>query len=458
MSAKPSGAPKPAALPPRPYNFPHFERRRLANGIQVVVAPVPKLPIVSAIALVDAGAVCDEPGREGLAQLTAELLLEGTARRDGAALADAFERLGASVEITTDWDGAVVTLTALRDNVGAAIELLGEVLRTPSFPEREVERLKAERLAARLQLRAEPRGLADEMFARFLYEPSSRFSRPEGGSDESVGAITREQVSRFYESRYRPGAVTLVIAGDISADEAVQLADRTFGGWTGDALAPIEVSVTPARDGRAMHLVAKPQSKQSELRIGGVYLPRNHADYHASVVLNAVLGGLFMSRINLNLREKNGYTYGAFSHIDWRRQAGPFVVSTAVESDVTAPAALEAIREIERIGHDPITEDELSLATSYLVGTFPIRFETTEAIAGALAALVRYGLADSFYDTYRDRMRDVGVDDVLRVAREHLDPGAMQLVVVGDLDLVRAPLETLRFGDLTVYDTTGKDL
>ena len=458
MSAQSSGAPKPAALPPRPYNFPHFERHRLANGIQLVIAPVPKLPIVTAIALIDAGAVCDEAGGEGVAQLTAELLLEGTGRRDGAALADAFERLGASVEVATDWDGAVVTLTSLRDNFGAAMELLGEVLRTPSFPEREVERLKAERLAARLQLRAEPRGLADEMFARFLYEPRSRFSRPEGGTDESVGAITREQVTRFYEARYRPGAVTLVIAGDVAADESVKLADRAFGAWKGDAIAPIEVSVRPARGDRALHVVSKPQSKQAEVRLGRVYLPRNHPDYYGSVVMNAVLGGLFMSRINLNLRERHGYTYGAFSSIDWRRQAGPFVVSTAVESDVTAPAALEAIREIERIASEPITDDEMALARDYLVGVFPIRFETTEAIAGALAALVRYGLADNYYDTYRDRMRGVSVGDVQRVARAHLDTGAMQLVVVGDLDLVRAPLEQLRFGGLSVYDTTGRSL
>src|SRR6185503_3555732 len=157
MSAKVSSNGRPSALPPRPYQFPRFERRRLANGMQVVVAPVPKLPIATAIALIDAGAVCDEPGREGIATLTAELLLEGTTDRDGAALADAFERLGASAEVLTDWDGAVVTLTAMAKNLGPAIELLGEVLRSPAFPDREIERLKAEHLAERMQLKAEPR-------------------------------------------------------------------------------------------------------------------------------------------------------------------------------------------------------------------------------------------------------------------------------------------------------------
>ena len=426
--------------------------------MEVVVAPVRKLPLATVVALVDAGAVCDERGREGVAALTAELLLEGTLTSDGAALIDRFERLGASVEVSADWDGAAVSLTALREHLGPAVTLLGEVLRSPSFPQREVERLKAERLAERLQLRAEPRGLADELFARFLYARDSRYAHPEGGSEASVAAITRADVQRFYQSRYRPGSVTLIIAGDTSPDEALRLANEAFGDWKGDAPESVQVSYAPARKQRALHIISKPDARQSELRLGCVWLPRSHPDYHSSVVMNAVLGGLFSSRINLNLREKHGYTYGAFSFLDWRRQAGPFVVSTAVQSEVTAPAAREAISEIEHIRSEKISQDELSLATSYLGGVFPIRYETTEAIAGALATLVRYGLPDDFYDTYRDQVRRVSADDVLRVAREYLDPASLQMLVVGDLESVRGPLEDLGFGSSTVYDTQGEIL
>jgi zinc protease len=449
---------RPSPLPPRPYHFPRFERRRLPNGVEVVVAPVLKLPIATVVALVDAGAVCDEPGREGVAALTAELLLEGTLTSDGADLVDRFERLGAAVEASADWDGAAVTLTALREHLAPAVALLGEVLRSPSFPPREVERLKAERLAERLQLRAEPRGLADELFTRFLYAGDSRYSRPEGGSEESVGAIQREDVQRFYKSRYRPGSVTLIIAGDTDVDAAVRLAQDAFGDWKGEAPESVQVSYAPAQRQRALHLISKPDARQSELRLGCVWLPRSHPDYHSSVVMNAVLGGLFSSRINLNLREKHGYTYGAFSYLDWRRQAGPFVVSTAVQSEVTAPAAREAITEIEHIRTEKISEDELSLATSYLGGVFPIRYETTAAIAGALATLVRYELPDDFYDTYREQVRAVSVDDVLRVAQAHLDPASLQMLVVGDLESVRAPLEDLGFGASTIYDTQGERL
>ena len=427
----------------------------MSNGLQLVLAPVEKLPIASVIVMIDAGAVCDPRGKEGVAQLTAELLLEGTTTRDGIALADGFERLGASVDVTTDWDGAIISLTAMRSRLPEAMALLGEVVRSPSFPDREVERLRSERLAERLQLRAEPRGLADEMFSRFLYEPTSRFALPESGTESSVQGISRDDIHDFYAARFQPGNVTMIIAGDVSESEGLRLTESAFGDWKGGATSVVTPSSRAARDTRALHLVAKPDAKQTELRLGCVYLPRNHPDYQASVVMNAVLGGLFSSRINLNLREKHGYTYGAFSTIDWRRQAGPFVVSSAVQSESTAPAAREALGEIERFREALIDHDELTLATNYLVGVFPIRFETTAAIAGALAALVRYGLPEDFYDTYRDHMRAVTPADVQRVAREHLDPRALQLLVVGDPDSIRQSLEELRFGPLSVYDVTG---
>jgi len=423
--------------------------------MQVVVAPVRKLPIATVIALVEAGAVCGYKGREGVARLTAELLLEGTTNNDGVELVERFERLGTSVDASADWDGTVVRLTALHEQLSPAIKLLSEVLRSPAFPQREVERLKAERLADLLKLRTEPRGLADEMFTGILYEPTSRYAMPEGGSEESVRAITREDVTGFYNWRYQPGGVTLIIAGDITPDEAERLALETFGDWSGPAAAQCRTSDEPARHTRALHLVSKPDAKQSELRIGNVGFPRNHPDYYAAVVMNAVLGGLFSSRVNLNLRERHGYTYGAFSHFDWRRLAGPFVVSTAVQSEVTAPAARQAIHEIDRIREDQITGDELSLATSYLGGVFPIRYETTDAIAGALATLVEYALPDDFYDTYREHMRAVTSDDVLRVAQTHLRPSEMQMLAVGDASAIQKPLETLGFGPITVYDTEG---
>jgi predicted Zn-dependent peptidase len=448
------GRPTPSA--PRDYRFPRFERRVLSNGLRLIVSTVNKLPVVTVVAVVDAGAVCDPAGCEGLAELVAKLLLEGTTTSDGAELIARFESLGASVDASADWDSAAVTMTALTENLAPAFEILAEVLRMPAFREREVERLKAERLAELLQLRTEPRGLADELFARFLYEPTSRYARPDGGDEESVKAIGRNDVRSFFESRYVPSATTLVIVGDITPRAAEDLVVATLGAWSGASPRRIMASDQPARHESSVHIVTKPDAPQSELRIGQVGIPRKHPDYFPTVVMNAVLGGLFNSRINLNLREAHGYTYGAFSGFEWRRQAGPFAVSTAVKSEVTDAAAREVLLEIDRMRTTPIAEDELSLATSYLDGVFPIRYETTAAIAAALANLMVYELPDDYFDRYREHVRAVTREQVLDAAQKHLTPGIFQMVVVGDPATVRAPLEGLGFGPVRLYDAQGR--
>lgn len=458
MTATRTKASRPVPGPPREYHFPRFHRRELANGVQLVVAPVTKLPLVTVVVLIDAGAVCDPQGREGTAQLAAKLLLEGTERNDGAELIERFESLGASVDASADWDAAAITMTALAENLPAAFALLGEVVRTPAFRAREVERLKAERCAELLQLRAEPRGLADELFSRFLYIPTSRYARPEGGDEKSVGAIEREHILAFYESRYVPKAATVIVAGDITVDRAEELARRALGEWKGEEPERIVADDLPARLDRAVHLIAKSDAPQSELRIGHVGISRNHPDFFPTNVMNAVLGGLFNSRINLNLREAHGYTYGAFSAYEWRRQAGPFVVYTAVRSDITHDAAREILREIDRIRAEPVTADELSLATSYLDGVFPIRFETTAAIAAALSVLVIHGLPNDYYDRYRERVRSMTTEQILQAAQRYLHPESLQMIVVGDPDSVRAPLNAMQFGPLTVYDSLGQPI
>jgi zinc protease len=449
-------APRPVPGPPREYHFPRFERRRLENGLEIVVASVTKLPLATVAILSDAGAVCDARGKEGTAQLVAKLMTEGgTERSDGAELTARFERLGASIDSHADWDAAAVTMTVLAEHLPAAFELLGEVVMTPAFRPREVERLKAERMAELLQLRAEPRGLADEHFSRFVYNTSSRYARPEDGDEASVAAIDRDLLVSFYESRYAPGGTTMIVVGDITVDRAEELARQVFGSWSGAKPAPVAADDQPVRRERAVHLIAKADAPQSELRIGHVAIPRNHPDFFPVNVMNAVLGGLFNSRINMNLREVHGYTYGAFSGIQWRRQAGPFVVSTAVKSDVTEAASREILSEINRIRTEPIAPEELSLATSYLDGVFPIRFETTAAIAAALAVLVVHGLPADYYDRYREHVRGITVEQILEAAERHLHPESLQMVVVGDPSVVRAPLEQLGFGPIALYDTSG---
>jgi predicted Zn-dependent peptidase len=420
--------------------------------MRLITAPVAKLPLVTVLVLVNAGSTSDPRGREGVAALTAAGLLEGSTRFDGAELAENFEQLGTSLESGADWDSAFLKITVLSDKLEEATKLLGEAISSPVFPEREIERLKAERLAEILQLETEPRGLADEKFSEFLYDDDSRYSKPDEGSTKSVSSLTRGDVEQFYRSNYNSGATTVIMVGDISSENAKKMAFEAFRKWPNGSSQRQLLSSKARSNRKSTHIVNKPDASQSELRVGHVGLPRKHPDFFPTLVMNAVLGGLFGSRINLNLREAHGYTYGASSFYDWRRGPGPFVVSTAVESEVTAPALREILLEIDRIRDEKVSAEELSLARDYLEGVFPIRYETTAAIASALATLAIYDLNSDYYDSYRTNIRNVSEDAVLQAARTHLHPELLQTVIVGDAVTVRSSLADHSLGEVTVHN------
>jgi zinc protease len=241
-------------------------------------------------------------------------------------------------------------------------------------------------------------------------------------------------------------------------EHAVKLASAHFGDWVGTAPPVAEPVAAQRFPEPRVHLVHKADAPQSEVRVGHVAIPRLHEDYFPVVVMNAILGGLFSSRLNLNLREVHAYTYGAHSAFDWRRAASPFEISTAVETAVTADALREITLEFARIREAPVSDAELSLATSYLVGVFPIRFETTAEVAGGLANVEIFRLPTNYFDTYRDRVKAVTAQDVLRVARAHLDPNRLQVVVVGDATAIRPTVEALSLGPVTVYDPADDDV
>ncbi len=443
-------ATRPQPGPAREYHFPTFERCTLANGLTLLIAPSHSLQVVTVLAIVDAGAVAEPGGQEGVAVLTARALNEGTPKYDGETLTDYLEQLGTSVGGGASWDSASLAMTVLHDNLDNAFAHFAEVLVAPTFPVAAIERLKGERIAELMQIESEPRELADEKFDEYIYDATSRFRLPLGGTAESVNGLTRNEVVAFHASRYQPSATTLIIAGDVEADSVELMVAGALEAWTGIAAPTVRANDKPARTSRAVRIVRKEDAPQSEVRIGHVGVPRTHPDYFSITVMNAVLGGLFSSRINLNLREVHGYTYGASSAFDWRREAGPFVIGTAVASDVTVAAIQETFKEIDRMRVEPISESELSLATSYLEGVFPIRYETTAAIAAALATLTIYNLPVDWYDTYRARISAVTINDVLEAARKHVHPESLQIVIVGDAGAIWEPLEALALGPLDV--------
>ena len=440
--------PKPG--PSRPYRFPAFERVTLPNGLELIIAPVRRLPLVTIRLVLDVGARQEPRELAGVASLTAAAMAEGTTRLDAAALAEEFERLGGSLSSYATWDATHVRTTVLTSKFESALSLLAEVVRSPALAPREVDRLKEERLAELLELKSEPRGLADERFSSSLYRPSSRLSIQEGGSQRTVERLSVDATREWHARQFAPAVTGLVIAGDVDTSQVVSLANEILGDWRHTAPAPANVDDAPGRESPAMMLLDRSGAPQTELRLGHVGLPRAHPDYIDVVVMNAILGGVFNSRINLNLRERNAFTYGAFSSFEWRRDAGPFLVSTAVATGVTAAAAREVIVELERMKSGPPTVDELTLSTSYLDGVFPIRFETTDAIAGALAGLRSLRLPDDFFDTYRERIRAVTAESVERAAQRHLHLDRLQVLAVGDRAQVEPALADLKLGALSV--------
>jgi zinc protease len=442
---------RPAPGTAREFHFPHADRQVLANGIRVVSARMPRLPLVSVAIVIDgAGGAADAPGREGLASLTASMLIEGAGPLDSTQIAERLEDLGTTASSTADWDCTSITATLQPAHLDGAVEVIRDLVRRPSFPPRECDRLRAEHHADRMQLVAEPRSLADAGLTWRWYEPGSRYRRSIGGTAASVAQLSRDDVARFWTARYAPSATTVILAGDIDARRAGEIATRLSEDWEATVPAATSPAAGP-REGAAVHLIGKPGAAQCELRVGHVSVPRSHADYFPLTVMNAILGGLFSSRVNLNLRERHGYTYGAHSGFDWRRDPSPWYISAAVNTEHAGRAIEEVRAEIDRIRTDLVAPDELSLATSYLAGVFPLRFETTSAVASALAMQQTFALGDSYFDSYRDAIAAVTFEDVRRVARRHLIPERLQFVAVGDPATLRPQLAGLGVGDVHEY-------
>ena len=344
-------AERPEPGEPRHYAFPSVARTKLDNGLTVLVADLPGRPLVTASIVVPVGAA-DEPADDGgAAVLAARALTEGTEHYDAVGLTEAGERLGASLHAEAGWDATSIGVDVPSARLGPALELLAEVLLRPTFPAAEIERLRDERLNDLLQAQADPRRRADETFIGTIYAAASPYHRPAAGSRETVERLDDAVARRAYERILDPTRATLVVGGDLGGQDVVELVQRLLGEWTRHpkAAAPAAVVDQGAGTGRLVRVVHRPGSVQTEIRVGHPGLPRRVPDYHAVTVMGAILGGLFNSRLNMQLREAKGYTYGAGAGFEMRRGAGPFAARAAVNTEVTVPAILDILAELDRI-------------------------------------------------------------------------------------------------------------
>ncbi len=444
-----TGVPLPGAI--RPYAFPAVEQGRLANGMEVRVVHKLPFPVVTAMVVIRAGETAAPEDRGGLAVLSGDALEGGTVNRTSRELAMELESVGASFGAAAGWDSTTVALSCMADRLRGALPLLAEMVRSPAFPASDFERYRAQRLAAAAHRRMDPASLAADAYARFVFGDGDTYARPLSGTGSSLAGLGPGDARAFVKARYGPSQSALIVAGDIEPAEALALGERSFGGWSREVERAPEPRVSARRPGRRVHLVHRPGSVQSEIRVGHVGVSRFVADYFPVTVVNLVLGGFFSSRLNLNLRERNGFTYGVRSSFATRRGPGPFVVSTSVENAVTGAATEEIHREIETIAEKGPTEEEVEAATSYLAGVFPLRLETTGQIASRVAEMVIYDLPADYYRTYRDRVRRVTREQAAESAHRHIRPDALCTVVVGDADEVAGPLEALGIGPVVVH-------
>jgi len=432
------------------FTFPAIERRRLASGLRVWTVEHRAVPLISMLVLVRRGASADPPGQEGLAAMLGDLLDEGSGTLDALAFHEALGRIGAHLETEVGSDASLLGLTVLSRFADRGVALVAEMVRAPRLDVRDFERVRDLRLNRLVQIRDMPTALADRAFTELVYG-----SHPYGhlaiGSEESLRRMTLDGVRGFHRDAYVPGNVTVIAAGDGSHDDLARLVERAFGDWTPEEGVVSDdrmVLAEPPAPATRLGLLHKAGAAQSELRIGHMSVSRADPDYLRLVVLNMVLGGQFVSRINMNLREDKGYTYGARTAFEARRGPGPFVLQASVQSDATAEAIRESVAEIAAIrGDRPVTMEELETGRAALTRGYPRNFETAEQVSRAAAQMALHDLPDDYYTTFVPRVLAIDERAVTEAAHQHLDPSRLLTVIVGDRDRVGPTLAPLALGE-----------
>lgn len=452
LSVDRSRLPEPG--PARPFAFPAIEKSTLPNGLGVWTVRHPQVPVVSLTLLVRRGSAADPAAKEGLAAITADMLDEGSGDRSAIDIHEALARVGAQFDTDIGSDAIVVSTTALSRFTDRVLDLMADVVVRPSLREADFARVRQLRLHRLMQLRDIPSAVADRAFLKLLYGMHPYGHAPIG-SETSLRAMTVDDVRAFHGAAIEPSASTLVAVGDCAHADIERFAASAFGSWTGAPASSPAVESLAFEPGEAaaaglparLAVVARPRAPQSELRIGHVAASRSTPDYHALLVANAILGGQFVSRINLNLREDKGFTYGARTAFEFRRMPGPFVLQVGVETAATAEAIQESIRELSDIrGDRPATPEELALGIAGLTRGYARNFETADQIARGVMQLALYELPDDYFAAFVPAVERVTVDDVSRVMTRHLDPDRLTTLVVGDIDSIGQDLGRLSLG------------
>jgi len=436
------------------YTPPRIQEATLGNGVRVLLVERHELPIVAVRIVATHGA---EAGGVGVGSFAGALLGSGTKTRSALEISDAFESLGADFGTSADDDSVSVSAKVLSPKLNEALALLADVVQHPTFPKEEVDRERSRRLNEIGRTRDVPARLLGDLRLELLYPAGHPYAHALLGTAEAVEKITSADLAKFYASVFQPDVVTVAIAGDVTRKTALEELERALGGWKGKSkrVKPIAEPAFDPKQPRVV-LIDRPGATQSNVSVTDIGVPRVTKDHDALTLMNSILGGSFSSRINLNLREKHAYTYGARSGFDMRHGAGPFGAGGAIKTESTAPAVKEILAEIDAIRGAPVTEEELADAKSQVIKQLPSWFETAGGTAGTLAAMAVHGLPIDEFATLPARIQKVTREDVQRVAEARLRPSQLRLVVVGDAAKIKESLGQLGLGEVVVKPLPSK--
>ncbi len=436
-------------------DLPDIQKTTLKNGLRVWLVEDHELPLVALNLVLHNGSDTDPVAQSGLATMTADVLDEGTETRSALQIAEELDFIGANLGVNASTDGSFLTLNCMTKHLDKALVVYADVIVNPTFPQKDFERVKQQRLTGLLQQKDRAATIASLAFNKIIYGDNHPYGQNASGSEISIQKMTREDLVRFYETYYRPNSATLLIVGDVKMKDIAPKLEKLLTDWKPTAVPPIMLPRTPTVEKRTVYLIDKPGAPQSEVRIGYPAVARNTPDFFAIQLMNRVLGGQFASRLNMNLREKHGFTYGARSGFSFNKQAGPFVAQAGVTTSKTDSSVREFYYEIDRTFKDGVTADDLEFVKKGMTGNFALTFETPSQIAGAMQNIVLYNLPDNYYETYLQNINTISLDDVQKASRKYLDSSKMALVIVGDLKVVKEGLEKMNLGETVVCDVNG---
>ena len=445
----------PRAGQARPLQLATPVSAKLANGLTLILSERRGLPIVAANLVLRTGSDANPLDKPGMANFVAAMLDEGTAKRNALQIADDVARLGASLGTGSSMDATTISARSLTNNFPATLEILSDVVLNPSFPDEEIERQRASRLAGLVQQRDNPTQVAAQVTAAALYGQKHPYGYSEVGTEASVKALSKDDMAAFWKQNFVPNNAALVVAGDISMDELRMLAEKSFGGW--QAGTPAQPALgAPTTTTAKVVVVDKPGSPQTQVRVASIGAARSSPDFRPMQVMNLALGGLFSSRINMNLREQHGYTYGASSQFAFRRAPGPFQVASGVRTDVTGPAVTEIFKEVRGMVERPVSEEELKKAKDSMSNSLPGAFESSANAVSNFSNVFIYDLGLDYYTRYAEQVNAVTAEQTLAAARKYLVPGSMIIVAVGDKAKIEPQLKKLNLGAIETRDTEGR--